>query len=170
METQNAIKLRCSIREYLDKPIPEDKLLRVLEAARLAPSGSNKQAWKFIVVKDLKRRAELRKAAMGQLFVAQAPVVIAAVSTSPDQMMLCGIPAYAIDLAIAIDHMTLAAWDEGLGTCWIGAFSQDKAREVLGVPPSCKVVTLLPIGFPKHAGNPKSRKPMDEILCYETFK
>jgi nitroreductase len=122
------------------------------------------------VVKDAQKRAELAKVAMGQAFVAQAPVVIAAVSTLPEPMMQCGIPAYAIDLAIAIDHITLAAWDEGLGTCWIGAFSQDKARAALGVPANCKIVTLLPIGFPKQAGRPKDRKPMDEIVCYETYK
>ena len=170
MELKEAILKRKSIRQYESTPIPADKLLRVLEAARLAPSGSNRQAWKFIVVKDAKRRKELSKASAGQAQVAQAPVVIAAVSTSPEQMMMCDVPAYAVDLAIAVDHLTLASVDEGLGTCWIGAFSQEAARKVLDIPAKYKIVAILPLGFPKDPGNPKTRKSLDEIVCYETYK
>src|SRR5208283_1789520 len=111
MELKEVIKKRKSIRDYIDTPVPEDKLLRVLEAARLAPSGSNKQPWKFIVVRDSKRRQKLAKAAVGQTFVGEAPIVIAAVATLPDLIMICGVPDYAVDLAIAVDHMTLAAVD-----------------------------------------------------------
>jgi nitroreductase len=170
MELKEAIKNRKSIREYEDKPVPEDKLLRVLEAARLAPSGANRQDWKFIIVRDSKRRQELAKASGGQPQVAQAPVVIAAVATMPDVIMRCGVPGYAVDLAIAVDHITLAAVDEGLGTCWIGAFSQEAARLALQVPEHCRIVALLPLGYPKQPGRPKTRKPMDEIICYETYK
>jgi nitroreductase len=170
MELQEAIKNRKSIREYEDKPVPEDKLLRVLEAARLAPSGANRQDWKFIVVRDSKRRQELAQASGGQPHVAQAPVVIAAVATMPDVIMRCGVPGYAVDLAIAVDHITLTAVDEGLGTCWIGAFSQEMARAVLQIPESCKIVALLPLGFPKQPGRPKTRKPLAAIICYETYK
>src|SRR5208283_3707552 len=149
MELKEAIEKRKSIRDYEDKPIPEDKLLRVLEAARLAPSGGNRQAWKFIVVRENERRQKLALAAAGQTFVGKAPVVIAAVATIPDMIMMCDVPAYAVDLAIAVDHMTIAAVDEGLGTCWIGAFSQEKAREILNVPADRRVVTILTLGFPK---------------------
>jgi nitroreductase len=170
MELKDAIRKRESIRDYEDKPVPEEKLLKVLEAARLAPSGSNRQEWKFIVVRDVKRRRELSEAAGGQLHIAAAPVVIAAVGTNPERVMMCGVPAYAVNLAIAMDHMTLAAVDEGLGTCWIGAFSQDRAREILNVPASCRIVTMMPLGFPKQTGRPKIRKFLDEIVCYESFK
>jgi nitroreductase len=88
----------------------------------------------------------------------------------PEYVMRCGIPAYAVDLAIAVDHMTLAAADEGLGTCWIGAFSQEEAREAVGVPDNYRVVTVMPLGFPRQSGREKTRKPLDEIVCYETFK
>jgi nitroreductase len=170
MELKETIKRRQSIRDYEDKPVPEDKLLKVLEAARLAPSGANRQAWKFVVVREGKRRQELARAAGGQTHVARAPVVIAAVATIPEDVMRCGVPAYAVDLAIAVDHMTLAAVDEGLGTCWIGAFSQEEARDVLKVPENYRIVALLPLGFPKQTGRPKVRKSLDEIVCYETFK
>ena len=83
MELKEVIKKRRSVRAYEDTPVPEDKLLRVLEAARLAPSGANRQAWKFIVVRDKKKRQELAMAAEGQTFVAEAPVIIAAVATMP---------------------------------------------------------------------------------------
>jgi nitroreductase len=170
MELKEVIKNRKSIREYEDTPIKEDKLLRVLEAARLAPSGANRQAWKFVVVRDIQRRQKLAQAAEWQTFVAQAPVVIAAVATLPEPMMICGVPAYAVDLAIAVDHITLAAVDEGLGTCWIGAFSQDAPRKILHIPSKYQIVALLPLGFPKEPGRPKTRKALKEIVCYETFK
>jgi nitroreductase len=169
MDTMEAIESRKSIRDYEDRPVPEDKLRRVLEAARLAPSASNRQRWKFIVVRDEKRRQALSRAAGGQAHIAKAPVVIAAVSTMPEYVMRCEVPAYAVDLAIAVDHMTLAAVDQGLGTCWIGAFSQQEARNILNIPEEYKVVTLLPLGFPAQSGRPKTRKSIDEIVCYETF-
>src|SRR5208283_3534355 len=170
MELKEVIRKRRSVRDYKDTPVPEDKLLNVLEAARLAPSGGNGQLWKFIVVRDSKRRQQLAKAASGQTFVGKAPVVIAAVATMPERIQQCGVPAYAVDLAIAVDHMTLAAVDEGLGTCWIGAFSQGEARDVLKVPAKYKIVALLPLGFPTQQGVSKVRKPLDEIVCYEVFK
>ena len=170
MELMEVISKRESVRSYEDRPVPDEKLLKVLEAARLAPSASNRQRWKFIVVRDAERRRQLSRATGGQPHVAQAPVVIAAVSTMPEYVMRCEVPAYPVDLAIAVDHMTLAAANEGLGTCWIGAFSQDEARAVLGVPDDCKIVTLLPLGFPRQNRREKTRKSLDEIVCYETFK
>ena len=170
MELKDAILQRKSIRGYEDKPVPEDKLNAVLEAARMAPSGGNRQLWKFVVVRDSEKRKQLSAASHGQGHVAEAPVVIAAVGTMPENMMACGVPGYPVDLSIAVDHMTLAAVDEGLGTCWIGAFNQDKARDILGVPKSCKIVALLTLGYPRDPGRPKDRKPLDEIICYETYK
>lgn len=170
LELKEVIEQRKSIRSYEDKPVPDNKLLKVLEAARLAPSASNRQAWKFIVIKDAKTRQELGRAADGQVQVAGAPVIIAAVATNPESIMTCGVPTYAVDLAIAIDHMTLAAVDEGLGTCWIGRFSQEEARNILEVPDDCHIVTILPLGFPKEPGRQKVRKSIEEIVCYEKFK
>ena len=170
MELKEAIERRQSMRDYEDKPVPEEKLLKVLEAARLAPSASNRQRCKFIVVRESERRLELATRARGQDWPAKAPVIIAAVATMPEYVMRSGVPAYAVDLAIAVDHMTLAAVGEGLGTCWIGGFSQEEARDVLKVPKNYQIVVLLCLGFPKEAMRPKVRKSLDEIVCYETFK
>ena len=170
MEVFEAIRKRNSIRAYSDKPVPEEKLLAVLEAARLAPSGRNSQAWKFIVVRDVELRQALGRATGGQAHVYAAPVIIAAVATDPESLMPCGIIAYPVDLAIAIDHMTLAALELGLGTCWIGAFSQEKVKEILGVPEQYRVVSLLTLGYADEAGRPKVRKSLEEIVCYDKYQ
>ena len=149
--------------------MPEEKLKRVLEAGRLAPSAHNYQAWKFVVVKEPERRKKLAEAANNQTFVGEAPVRIVAVALSPEYMIPCEVPVYAVDLAIAVDHMTLTATEEGLGTCWIGAFSQKEVRRILGIPSQYKVVALLPLGFPADLPKPKIRKKLEEIVRYETF-
>jgi len=100
--------------------------------------------------------------------VAQAPVVIAACGTS-DLVMTCGQPAYAIDVAIALDHMTLAAASLGLGTCWIGAFYEEQAKAILGVPEGVRIVALLPLGYPAEEPFPRPRKPLDEIVSWERW-
>ena len=122
-----------------------------------------------VVVRDSRLRQELSEAANGQRHVREAPVVIAAVATRPAYVMMCGVPAYAVDVAIAVDHMTLAAVNEGLGTCWIGAFSQERVREILQIPDEYMVVALLTLGYPRSGGNPRTRKPLDEIVSFETF-
>lgn len=170
MDVAEAIKKRRSVRAYKPDPIPEEKLRKVLEAARLAPSAHNAQEWKFIVVKDETKRKKLAEAALGQSFVAEAPVVIAAISLNPKHDMASDIPAYAIDLAIAVDHMTLQATEENLGCCWVGAFWQEKVKEILEIPKDYKVVILLPLGFSADQPGPKIRKNLEEIVCYEKFK
>jgi nitroreductase len=168
MELMQAIRARRSIRNFQDKPVEEEKLLAVLEAGRLAPSAKNMQDWRFIVVRDETARGRLAEAARSQRFVAQAPVVIAACGTS-DLVMTCGQPAYAIDVAIALDHMTLAAASLGLGTCWIGAFYEEQARAILGVPEGVRIVALLPLGYPAEEPFPRPRKPLDEIVSWERW-
>lgn len=170
MDVSEAIKQRRSVRAYKSKQVPEEKLQKVLNAARLAPSAHNAQDWKFVVVKDEEKRKKLAEAASDQEFIAQAPIIIAAVSLNPKEIMGCDVPSYAVDLAIAVDHITLQAIEEGLGTCWIGAFSQDKVKEILNIPKNYKVVVLLPLGFPADTPSPKIRKELNEIVCFDTFK
>ncbi len=166
MELMQVIRARRSIRSYLDRPVEEEKLLAVLEAGRLAPSARNMQDWRFIVVSDPATRQRLAEAAKGQQFVAQAPLVIAACGTS-DLVMTCGQPAYAIDVAIALDHMTLAAASLGLGSCWIGAFYEDRVKQILAVPPEVRVVALLPLGYPADMPAPRPRKSLEDIAARE---
>ena len=159
MDLFEAIKGRRSIRSFLDRNVEEETLGRVLDAGRLAPSARNLQDWKFVVVRDKETRRRLAEAARNQQFIAQAPVVIAACGTS-DYVMTCGQHAYTIDVSIAVDHITLAAFSLGLGTCWIGAFYEDKVKEILGIPADIRVVALLPLGYPAEQPTARQRKSL----------
>jgi len=169
MDVSEAIRKRRSVRKYQARKIENDKLDRVLEAGRLAPSARNLQEWKFIVVRDGSRRKRLAEAAKGQTFVGEAPVVIAACATVTDYVMTCGQLTYPIDLAIAVEHMVLQAAAEGLGTCWIGAFYEEEVKKVLNIPPEVRVVALLPIGYPDESPSPRPRKEMKEIVAFENW-
>lgn len=165
MDVMEAIRKRRSIRSYQDKPVEQEKLNRILEAGRLAPSARNLQEWRYVVVTDRTTRQKLMKAARGQSFVGQAPVVIAACAETDNYTMTCGQLSYPIDVAISIDHMTLKAVEEGLGTCWVGAFYEDEAKKILGIPEEIRVVDLLILGYPAvTVSGPKPRKELSEIV------
>lgn len=162
MDVFEAIRLRRSIRRYRDIEIPHANIERLLEAARLAPSGSNLQNWKFIVVKDKNIRKKLAQACNNQSFVGEASLVIAGV-VDPSKKW------HQVDLAIAFEHIVLEAQELGLGTCWIGAFQEEKVKDILEVPEDKKVVALLTIGVPSEAPPPRPRKPLSEIVCYNEY-
>lgn len=170
MTVSQAIQQRFSVRAFKPHDIEEAKLGRVLEAARLAPSVSNRQEWRFIVVRDPVMRAKLAEASRGQRFVGEAPVVIVGCAVSTDHIMPCGLHCYPIDVAIAMTHITLAAVEEGLGTCWIGAFDPDRVRELLDIPRDVIVVGLLPIGYPQGSPPVKKRLALEEIVMQERWR
>ncbi|MBN2712513.1 MAG: nitroreductase family protein [Planctomycetes bacterium] len=165
MDVYEAIATRKSIREWQDKDIPDEVLERVMEAARLAPSAKNLQEWRFIAVRDKDLRERLVPAAAGQAFVGAAPVVLVCCADTDNHLMRCGQLCYPIDVAIAMDHLSLAAVSEGLGTCWIGAFYEDQVKSILGIPEHIRVVELMPIGYPAKPDKvDKIRLPLDEIM------
>jgi len=164
----DAVKKRSSIRQYLEKPIEVEKLNVVLEAGRIAPSARNLQEWRFIIVKDLDIRRKIGEAANGQVFVGEAPVVIVACAVTDGRVMSCGQLCYPIDVAIALDHMSLVAVELGLGTCWIGAFDEGKIKEILGIPNDVRVVELMPIGYPKFdRTKKKDRLSFEKVVRYD---
>ncbi|MGM0441405.1 MAG: nitroreductase family protein [Elusimicrobiota bacterium] len=166
MDVKKAIRTRRSVRNYREeKKVEEEKLTEVLQAGRLAPSASNRQEWRYVVVKDSKTRQKLSQAA-GQSQVAEAPVVIACCAVTDQHVMSCGQKCYPIDLAISIDHMTLQAAELGLGTCWIGAFDPQKVKNILGIPEEVEVVEMLTLGYPKDrlTEKPKDRLALSEIV------
>ncbi len=169
MDVSKAIQSRRSIRAYDFREVEEDKLARVLDSGRLSPSAGNRQERRLIVVRDAKKRQLLSEAARNQKFVAEAPVVLAACSVETEYTMACGQLAYPIDTAIAVDHITLAAVEEGLGTCWIGAFNEKKVKEILSIPNNIRVVALLPLGYPSAVPRPTPRKSLDEIVMWEKW-
>jgi nitroreductase len=170
MNVSEAIRQRYSVRAYQDRPVEEDKLTRIMEAARLAPSATNRQEWRYVIVRDPEKRRKLAEIAMGQQFVAQAPVVIAACAVTDEHVMRCGQLCYPINVAISIDHLTLQAVEEGLGTCWIGAFREEETKELLGIPDEVRVVELVTLGYPADRLRPKSRLSLEEIVMEESWR
>lgn len=169
MDVATAIRQRRSIRSYREVDVEEDKLKKVLEAARLSPSASNRQEWKFIIIKDKETKRKLAQAAFNQTFIAEAPVVLVACATETNTVMLCGQPAYTVDVSIACAFMVLQAYELGLGTCWIGAFREDEVKRILDIPESVRVVAMTPLGYPRESPPPRLRKRIDQIVCFEKF-
>ena len=173
MDLYEVIRTRRSVRAYRHAPIPEEVLVRVLDAARIAPSGSNRQPARFIVVTDNETKKELVPMCHDQAFIAAAPVVVVAcgrdIKYNRGEWM--GRCAMIVDVAIAVDHLTLAARAEGLGTCWIGSFSNAKLKEFLKLPEDVDVVALTPLGYPE--GNPftepEGRIPMEDFVCWDEW-
>ena len=171
MDVYEAITTRKSVRTFRDKDVAADVISRLLEAARLAPSAGNRQEWRFVVVRDAATRKRLAQAANGQRFVGEAPVVLACCAETDGHVMSCGQACYPIDVAIAIDHLTLCAVAEGLGTCWIGAFNEAQVKDILEIPNEIRVVELLPIGYPEDPlPAKKKRLPLNEIVKYERWQ
>ncbi|KPJ62380.1 nitroreductase [candidate division KD3-62 bacterium DG_56] len=168
MEFMEVVRRRRSIRKYRPDPVPEELITSVLEAARLAPSWANTQCWKFVVVTDHETRRALAQA--GNKWIADVPVIIVACADPS----LPGIKGdqhyYMLDIGIAMEHLVLAAADQGLGTCWIGAFDENAVRRALGVPPNIRVVAETPLGYPDEDPPPKPRKSLEEIACMERYR
>jgi nitroreductase len=168
MELFEAIKKRYSCRAYQNKPVESEKLDKILDAARLAPSARNFQDWRFVVVTDKETRVQLSIAAANQAFVAQAPVVITCCSNI-NHWMRCGQPTPPIDVAIAMEHMALTATSLGLATCWIGSFYPNQVRQILQIQTHIHVIELLTLGYPADQQPETKRLPIDAIVCREKW-
>lgn len=168
MQVLSAILGRYSCRAYQDKTVEQDKLDRVFEAARLAPSARNMQDWRFVAVRDSELRRQMQVAANNQPFIAQAPVVIAACCEN-DYVMRCGQRCGPIDVAIAMEHIALQAAAEGLGTCWIGSFYPDQVRKILCIPENVAVIELMTLGYPADQARPKARVGLRQIVSYDKW-
>jgi nitroreductase len=172
MEVMDAIRQRRSVRAYAPDPIPDEKLKVVLEAAHLAPTACNYQPFKLVIVTDDATRRALVPACAGQAFVAEAPAIIVgcAFEEQAYQRQAGSYSSFAIDLSIVFDHITLAAVDQGLATCWIGAFDEQAVRDVVGVPQDVRVVALTPLGVPADDPTMPPRKPIEDLVCYEKWE
>ena len=137
-------------------PVPDESLDQVLDAARLAPSAGNSQPWHFIVVKDPQTKKMLDISEWAQ----QAPVVVVGCTEAPNPT----------DIAIAFEHLVLAATSFGLATCWIGRWGADeKIKKTLGIPPNVRVLAVTPLGYPAESHAPRPRKPLAQIVHHEKF-
>jgi len=167
MDVFEAIRTRRSIRRYLDKPVEEEKLSRVLEAARLSPSAANNQPWRFIVVTDPKVKERLRSAYNREWFISAPVIIVGCALPREAWVRRDGEEYWKVDLAIAMQSLVLEAWELGLGTCWIGAFREDEVKRALGIPDEARVVAMTPLGYPDEDKGPVTdRKPIGEIVSY----
>lgn len=164
MDFYEVIQTRRSIRKYKANPIEEDKLHRILNAARLAPSAANRQPITLIVVRDDKIKRRLKDAYSQEWFFT-APVIICACAL-PDKAWKRndGRRYVDVDVAIAMDHLILAAAAEGLGTCWIAAFKPGIVKEALNISDDLEPLILTPLGYPESIPEPTYRKPLNEIV------
>jgi len=169
MEFSKLIAERYSVRAYKPDPVPEEVLQGVLEAARLAPTAANRQAFQFIVIHMAGREAELRRFYNREWFVG-APLIVC-VCALPDRAWTRsdGVNYGIVDATIAMDHLILAATDAGLGTCWVAAFDPAVAREVLGLPDDVEPIAFTPLGYPADQPRPKTRQPLSELVRYERW-
>ncbi len=165
MEVMKAIMKRRSIRRFKKEPIPDELINKVMEAARLAPSGSNKQPWHFIIVRDAETKSKLGL----HKWAEEAPVVIVC-CIDPEEGRW-----YIIDGSIAFEHRVLEATSLGLGTCWMGRFyenlgeTDERIKKVLGIPDHMRVLAVTPLGYPDETPDPTERKRFDEVVHHERF-
>ena len=170
---------RQSERQYRDKPVEQEKLERITEAGRMAPSACNAQPWKFIVVTDPALLSALAEAASAKLlgmngFVSQAPVLIVIVRESPNFSSKVGGTIknkdYShIDIGIAAENMCIQAIAEGLGSCIIGWYDEKQVRSILKIPSSKRVDLLITIGYPTGEYRTKKRKPGEVTVSYNKY-
>jgi nitroreductase len=173
------VQHRQSDRAYLDKPVEKEKIDRILEAARLAPSACNSQPWKFVVVTDPKKRLEVANATSSTMlsmnhFTKQAPVQLVVIEESGNFTSSVGgwvtdkhYPH--IDLGIVAAHITLAATDEGLGSCIIGWCDGKKIQKTLDIPKTKRVMLVILLGYPALPLREKKRKTIEEIVSYDQY-
>jgi nitroreductase len=169
MTILEAIRKRYSCRAYIDKPIEQEKLAQIFEAARLAPSAKNLQDWRFVVVGDKEKKMQVAESTNHPEVFGKAGVMIAACSNSSD-IMRCGQAVAPIDVAIAMEHICLQATELGLATCWIGSFEPEKVRKALGIPQDVAIIELMALGYPADKAKKPSREPIENIVCYDKWK
>jgi nitroreductase len=159
-ETLQTMWNRRSVRKYKTDPIPEEDLKLILEAARRAPTGANRQNWRLIVVTDADLRSKTAEACNGQMWMANAAAILCMVIL-PGEGKVNG--------TIVLDHAILAAASLGYGTCWIGAFDPAKVKQVLGVPADHDLVCLTPLGVPSEQPGPRPRKAPAQLFMRDRF-
>ena len=169
MEFEDLIKERHSVRSYQSRPVEDEKLEKVLDAARLAPTAANKQPFRLIVVKTEGRKDELKLVYHADWF-SLAPLVICACAVKSESWTRRDGRNYVdVDTAIAMDHLILAATNLGLGTCWIAAFDAEAAKEVLKIPDEVEPLLFTPLGYPADETGTKTRKDLDELVRYQQW-
>ena len=170
MDFSELINKRYSVRAYKPDPVEDEKLQKVLEAARLAPTACNNQPFQFDSRAHRGRKEDLKRIYKADWF-SNAPIVICGCAVTSEAWVRAydGKNHCDVDVTIAMDHLILAATELGLGTCWIAAFNPAAAKEVLGLPEGVEPVIFTPLGYPADAPREKSRKALSDIVRWDKF-
>lgn len=179
MDLLTVIRERRSVRKYKNKPVPEEILMEILDAARLSPSWANTQTWRFIVVKDQDARARLSET-MGPTNPAKgafldAPIVICIAAQRGISGFHQGEPRtdkgdwFMFDAGIAMEHLALAAWNFGLGTVHVGSFNAKMAEEIVKIPQGYSIVEMVPVGYFETPPDARPRKPLSQLVYLNSF-
>jgi nitroreductase len=169
MNFQELIHQRYSVREYLPDTVEPSLLDQVLTAAQFAPTAANRQPFKLIVIHTAGNKEEIRKIYDRDWF-SDAPILICACGI-PEQgwVRADGKPYLDVDIAIVMDHVSLAAADLGLGTCWVASFDVDAAREYLQIPPTAEPIIMMSLGYPAGSPGEKERKSLEELVSFDSW-
>lgn len=173
MDTLECIRTRASVRSFKPDPIPGDVMNNILQAGVQAPSAGNTQDWEFIVVKKPELKNQLSGAALGQQMISKAPVVVV-VCSNLDRIEKSygerGVSLYSIqDTAAAVQNMLLAAWDQGVGSCWVGAFNEKAVKDALVLPERVRPLALIPFGYPTEKSMKPERIKLEDIVHEEMY-
>jgi nitroreductase len=184
MDFFEVIRTRRSVRRFADRPVEDEKIQALLEAARQAPSWANLQCWRFVVVKDPSVKGKVSELSYVESFfaplgyktnparkgLAEAPVVIVACADPSQSGTIWGQSYYMTDIGIAAQNLMLAARALGLGTVFVGVFDEEKVRSMLAIPPNIRVVGLFPVGYPlEEKTSGPARKDLNEIAFFEKW-
>ncbi len=173
MEFMEAVRQRRSIRSYKPDPVAPDKIAQLLEAARLAPSWKNMQCWRFMVVTSQAKREAIAGVFSpqnpGAKALLEAPVIIVLCANPLESEVWDGKNFAMLDAGLAMEHLILAATEQGLATCWQGLYPEEAMRQVLGVPSEYRIIAVTPLGYPNQVRDPRPRKSLSEIAFGEQW-
>lgn len=173
METLEAINQRRSVRKYLDKPVEFEKVTTIIDAARKAPSAGNLQDWNFIIVIDKELIRQVASYSIEQYWIQTAPIVIIVCGLPEKHEMYYGLRGKRLynvqDCAAAIQNILLSATDLGLGTCWIGAFEEEKLRALFAIPPDVRPQAVITMGYSDDAPQDRSLIPIENMTFFNRY-
>lgn len=168
MDFFNVIQTRRSVRQFTDQPVPEESLQRILDAARIAPSAGNLQAYEIYLIRNREHRDSLARAAYGQEFLSQAPLVLAFCThagLSEPRYSRRGVELYCVqDATIACTYAMLAATALGLATVWVGAFDEAAVHQAIAAPVGVVPIALLPVGYAAEEPSERPRRPLSDLV------
>jgi nitroreductase len=173
LDFTSVVENRHSVKHYINQEVPRQKIKGMLQSARLAPSWANEQCWKFIIVDDPSIKSGIADAIPSGNSAADA------IMEAPITMVLCAVPEcsgkkdgkefFMMDAGIAMEHLVLAAVNEGLGTCWVGSFDEGKIREILDIPRMYRIVSLTPVGYPGEHSDNTNKKSIGDVAFRNTW-